>query len=127
MKKYPKTFAVYYYHFPLISMHPAAATLVQAAHVAESKGHKNVNVVEGLYKAEVDGREPNKQKILDVFNKAQGTDITLLDIATPEVNKHFQYDMNVAQEHMINGTPTVFFDGKKDATKTMYQRAKLIK
>jgi len=125
MKKYPKTFAVYYYHFPLRSLHPAAITLVEAAYVAESMGHKGI--VEGLYKAEVDGREPNKQKILDAFNKTQGTKLTLKDISTPYAKKHLENDMNVAQEHMVNGTPTVYFDGKKDTTKTRYKNVKIIK
>ncbi len=125
MKKYPKTFAVYYYHFPLRSLHPAAVPLVQAAHVAESQGKKGI--VEGLYKIDVDGREPNLQKILDAFNKVQGTNITVQNLAAPMVKKHLEHDMAVAQEHLVSGTPTVFFDGTKDATKMKYKMVKLIK
>jgi len=125
MKKYPKTFAVYYYHFPLRSLHPAAIPLVKAAFVAEKQGRKNV--VENLYKVKVDGREPNEQKILDAFNKAENTKITLIDIADPKVIKHLENDMAVAQEHLVNGTPTVFFDGKKDTTKMQYKNVKVIK
>ena len=125
MKKYPKTFTVYYYHFPLRSLHPAAVPLVEAALIAESKGHKNV--VEGLYKVEVDGREPNVQKIITAFNKAQGTKVKVQDLGTAEMKKHLQHDMKVAQEHLVNGTPTVFFDGKKDTTKQKYKNVKLIK
>ena len=125
MKQYPATFAVYYYHFPLQSLHPAAVPLVQAAFIAESQGKKGV--VESLYKVEVDGREPNAQKIVDAFNKAQGTKIRLAELANPMAKKHLEHDMKVAQEHLVNGTPTVFFDGKKDATKTQYKNVKIIK
>ena len=125
MKKYPKTFAVYYYHFPLRSLHPAAVPLVKAAYVAEQQGHKDV--VEGLYKVKVDGRESDKQKILDAFNKAQNTKITLKEIANPAVSKHVDSDMAVAQEHLVNGTPTVFFDGNKDVSKIRYKNVKIIK
>jgi len=125
MKKYPKTFSVYYYHFPLRSLHPAAVPLVEAALIAESKGHKNV--VEGLYKVEVDGREANIQKIVDAFNKAQGTKIQVQDLGTSDMKKHLEHDMKVAQEHLVKGTPTVFFDGEKDVNKLKYKNVKLIK
>ena len=125
MKKYPKTFAVYYYHFPLASLHPAAVTLVEAAFVAEAQGRKGI--VEGLYTVKVDGREPNKQKIIDAFNKTQNTNIKLHELNNKSVKQHFAYDMNAAQEHLVNGTPTVFFDGVKDKTKTTYKNVKIIK
>lgn len=125
MKKYPKTFAVYYFHFPLRSLHPAAMPLVKAAYIAEEQGRKGI--VEGLYKVKVDGREPNKQKVLDAFNKVQNTKIILKDLSNPIAKKHMEHDMSVAQEHLVNGTPTVFFDGKKDKTKMKYKNVKIIK
>ncbi len=125
MKQYPKTFAVYYYHFPLQSLHPAAVPLVQAAYIAESQGKKGV--VEALYKVQVDGREQNIQKILDAFNKAQGTKLTVANLANPMAKKHLEHDLSVAQEQLVSGTPTVFFDGKKDVTKMQYKAVKLIK
>ncbi len=125
MKKYPKTYNVYYYHFPLQSLHPAAVTLVKAAAAAEMQGRKNI--VSGLYKVKVNGRESNQQKILDAFNKAQNTSITLSDISTKAVEEHIKHDMKVAQEHLVNGTPTMFLDGKKDNSKLLYKKVKLVK
>lgn len=125
MKKHPKTFAVYYYHFPLASLHPAAVHLVEAAIVAEGQGRKGI--VEGLYKVKVDGREQDVQKILTAFNKTQNTNVKINELTSKKVQEHFQYDMNVAQEHLVNGTPTVFFDGVKDTTKLKYKNAKIIK
>ena len=123
MKQYPQTFAVYYYHFPLRSLHPAAVPLVRAAYAAEAQGKKDV--VMGLYKVAVDGREPNQQKILDAFNKMNNTKITIQEIMTTKINLQIQHDMDVAQEHLVNGTPTVFFDGEKDATKIKYKTVKV--
>jgi thiol:disulfide interchange protein DsbC len=125
MKKYPKTFDVYYYHFPLASLHPAAIPLVKAAFVAEMQGRKGI--VEGLYQVKVDGREPDLKKILSAFNTAQNTNITPQDLAAAKVNEHLKHDMRVAEEHLVNGTPTIFFDGKKDTTKNQYKHVKLIK
>ena len=41
MAKYPKTFAVYYYHLPLAGLHPASVTLTKAAIAAEEEGMAN--------------------------------------------------------------------------------------
>lgn len=123
MKKYPETFAVYYYHFPLRSLHPAAVPLVRAAYAAEAQGKKDV--VMGLYRISVDAREADQQKILDAFNKVQNTNLTLEEIAASSISLHIQHDMDVAQEHLVNGTPTVFFDGEKDASKLKYKTVKV--
>ncbi|MGD9718414.1 MAG: DsbA family protein [Sulfurimonadaceae bacterium] len=120
MKKDPKKFAIYYYHFPLASLHPAAVALTKAAIAAELQGRKDV--VLDLYKVQVDARESDIQKILDAFNKTLGTQITPADIANPEVLKHFNFGLNVADEMMVQGTPSVFFDGKADKSKTMYKK-----
>ncbi len=123
MKQYPATFEVFYYHFPLQSLHPAAIPLVKAALAAEMQGEKDV--VTNLYKVKVDGREKNVQKIIDAFNKVQGTNITLKDIALPSVNEQLKHGMDVAEEHLVNGTPTVFFDGSKDTSKLKYKTTKI--
>ena len=125
MKKHPRTFEVFYYHFPLSSLHPAAVPLVKAALVAEMQGENDV--ISNLYKVNVNGREANTQKILDAFNKVQGTKVTLKDIKSPAVEKKFKHAMTVAEEHLVNGTPTVFFDGKKDSSKMKYAKAIVIK
>ncbi len=123
MKQYPDEFAVYYYHLPLESLHPAAVTLTRAAVAAEMQGRKDV-VLE-MYGVEVDSKLTDEQKILDAFNKKLGTKITLKDIHAKAVEEHATYDMNVVQSMMVNGTPTVFFDGKKDASKSKYKELKV--
>ncbi|NOQ31832.1 MAG: thioredoxin domain-containing protein [Helicobacteraceae bacterium] len=122
MKKYPKEFAVYYYHLPLAALHPAAVTLVKAAIVAEQKGLKNV--VLRLYKVET-GANSKPQVALNAFNKLFRTKITLKDIKSSKVLKHYKHDENVAASLMVNGTPTFFFDGKKDRRKNLYKKVKI--
>jgi len=124
LKKYPKTFVVYYYHFPLASLHPAAVTLVHAAAAAEFQGRKDV--VEKLYTVKIGSREANQQKIIDAFNKAENTNLKLTDISAVGVQKHIQHDMKVAEEHLINGTPTMFVDGKKDGSKLLFKKLKTV-
>lgn len=124
MKKYPKTFAVYYYDFPLTRLHPASPTLVRAAIAAEFQGRSDVML--SLYKVnESIVRETNEQKILDVFNKAVGTSLKVSDLHSPMVNAQLESDEKIAQALMVSGTPTVYFDGEKDMTKQRYKEVKV--
>lgn len=123
MAKYPKTFAVYYYHFPLTALHPAASTLTKAAIAAEQKGTDNT--VLGLYKVDINPNEKDDQKILNAFNKTFGTKIDLNDIRSASVTKQFEFDQKAAQSAMVAGTPTVFFNGQKDPSKNKYKDVKV--
>ncbi|WP_373072701.1 DsbA family protein [Sulfurimonas sp.] len=118
MKKHPNKFAVYYYHFPLPGLHPAAVELTKAAIAAELQGKEDV--VLKLYKIKLEAHERNITKILSAFNKVMGTNITEKDIQDPRVEKQFTQDQVTADELMVQGTPTVFFDGMKDRSKKKY-------
>ncbi|MDQ1243855.1 MAG: thiol:disulfide interchange protein DsbC [Campylobacterota bacterium] len=122
MKKEPNKFAVYYYHFPLDSLHPAAVELVKAAIALELKGRKDV--VLDLYKVNVDPKEKNNEVILKEFNKVMKSDIKMFELMSKEVVEHFKNDLEVADALMVNGTPTMFFDGNMDKTKSKYKEAK---
>ena len=122
MKKEPKKFAIYYYHFPLARLHPAAVVLVQAAAAAEHKGIKDV--VLKLYNVEVNEKETDVVKILAAFNKAVGSKITPQDLKDPAVEKLIAFDQEVASSLMVGGTPTLYFDDKVDNTKKKYKSAK---
>ncbi len=123
MEKYPKTFAVYYYHLPLAGLHPAAVALTKAAIAAEQNGTKDA--VLKLYKVDINGNEKDEKKILSAFNKVFGTKIDSDDLRRSSVVKQFEFDQKVAQSMMVAGTPTVFFNGQKDSSKTKYKDVKL--
>lgn len=121
MKKDPKNFAIYYYHFPLPSLHPAAVDLVKAAVAAELQGKKDV--ILNLYKVKVDPREKDVEKILSAFNKTMRTNITPSDLESKTVLEYIKNDLEIAEALMVNGTPTLFFDDKLDKTKKKYEKA----
>ena len=123
MQKYPALFGVYYFHYPLPTLHPAAVTLTKAAIAAEQSGMDHVTL--HLYTVDVNANEKDESKILDAFNKTFKTNFGLADIRRPSVVKQFESDQKVAQIAMVSGTPTVFFDGKKDATKNKYKEIKV--
>lgn len=122
MRKEPNKFAIYYYHFPLDSLHPAAVELVKAAIALELKGRKDV--VLDLYKVNVDPKEKNNEVILKEFNKVMKSDIKMFELMSKEVSEHFKNDLEVADALMVNGTPTMFFNGNIDKTKSKYKEAK---
>ena len=123
MRKYPETFAVYYYHLPLESLHPAAVTLTKAAIAAEHQGRKDV--LDALYKVEINTRETDDKKILEAFNKTLNTNIGISDIKNRSVEAQFLNDKKIARAMMVNGTPTMFLDGKKDASKQLYKKVEV--
>lgn len=123
MEKYPAVFGVYYFHYPLPTLHPAAVTLTKAAIAAEQANMDNV--VLRLYTVEINANEKDEGKILDAFNKTFKTKLGLADIRRPSVIKQFESDQKAAQNAMVAGTPTVFFDGKKDQSKIKYKEIKV--
>lgn len=122
MSKYPRTFAVYYFHYPLPTLHPAAVTLTKAAIAAEQSGMDNV--VMRLYTVDVNANEKDEGVILNAFNQTFNSRLTLADIRRSSVIKQYESDQKVAQSSMVAGTPTVFFNGKKDPTKNKYKEVK---
>ncbi|WP_297482905.1 thioredoxin domain-containing protein [Sulfurimonas sp.] len=122
LKKEPNKFAVYYYHFPLLRLHPASGTLVKAAVAAELQGVKDV--ILRLYTVKINPREKDVNKILAAFNKVEGTNITIADINSEAVKKQTKNDVDVARDLMVAGTPTVYLDGKIDNTKKKYLKVK---
>ncbi len=122
MKEEPKKFAIYYYHFPLPSLHPAAVTLAQAAIAAELKGNKDV--VLKLYGVKVQSREKDVKKILAEFNKVFNTNIKESDLKSSAVKERYDEAQKLADTLMVQGTPTMYFDGKQDKSKKKYKEAK---
>lgn len=123
VKDMPETFAVYYYHFPLERLHPAAPTLTRAAIAAELQGRKDVLLK--LYDVPTSiTKERDEQKILDAFNKAANTNLKVADLHTPAVDAQVKSDEEIVEMLMIGGTPTIYFDGEKDPGKKRYKEVK---
>ncbi len=112
MMKQPKKYAIYYFHLPLLAIHPASETIVKAAIVAEKQGKKDV--ILNIYKIKISAHESNVKKILKAFNKVMKTDIKESDINKPSVLKQLEDDEEVSASLMVSGTPSLYFDGKKD-------------
>ena len=123
MKKYPRDFAVYYYHFPLEGLHPASPTICKAAIYMEMSGDKDS--IFKIYNLKIDPKETDEQKILDNVSGALGKNITKEMIHSVVVEKQYSATQDIARALLVNGTPTMYFDGEKDSAKTKYKSVKV--
>lgn len=119
VKENPKKIALYYYHFPLTMLHPEAPTMIKAAMALEKQGQKDVML--RVYEQKLNINTKDEQKALDEFNKKMGSKLTLKDINAQDILVHYSEDLELAGKMMINGTPTVYVNGKKDFTRNLYK------
>ncbi len=115
--------ALYYYHFPLLRMHPAAKTLVKIMQVAKMQGFKNLElkVYTTSWNKYFTAKQRSPKIILDAFNKEFKTNITLKQINDKKIKDVISYDLQMAQDVLVQGTPTVFINKKRDNTKLKYE------
>lgn len=122
MKKSPNKFAIYYYHLPLSRIHPASMSVVKCAIAAELAGVKDVELK--IYNLPIKVSLGDEKLILEKFNKAMGTKLTLKDINSKKVLQRIKDDADISEKLLVKGTPTVYFDGKIDIVKNKYKKVK---
>ena len=115
--------ALYYYHFPLISIHPAAVPLSKLIEVAKHKGVKDVELraYEIDWEPYFDVKTTDEKKILEAFNKEFKINIKVEEISTNEIKALIEKDITMGEEVMVAGTPTIFVNKVKDSTKLKYE------
>ncbi len=118
-KEHPGDIALYYYHMPLVSLHPASATLVRVMAVAQKEGRKDV--VEKMYTLPIDYKLTDEKKILAIVKKQTGYEVDAKKLHAPWVDKLLKHDTKTAKKLLVTGTPTVYADGKKDVTRGRYK------
>lgn len=123
VQKNNDSIALYYYHFPLTRLHPAAETLVKLIDIAKHKGIKDVElkVYQIDWEKHFEVKSTDTKIILEAFNKEFKTDIKLEEISAVEINKSIEKDISMGEEVMVSGTPTIFVNGVKDNTRLKYE------
>jgi protein-disulfide isomerase len=118
-KKYPETFALYYYHLPLKRIHPVSDILTRVMHVAQSRGQNDV--ILKLYALKIDPRETNVDKVLAEVKKQSGFVVSKAEIEKKSVKDAIKADEDAAAKMMVSGTPTIYLDGKWDKKRDGYE------
>ncbi|MEA3434493.1 MAG: thioredoxin domain-containing protein [Campylobacterota bacterium] len=122
-KKNPTKLAVYYYHLPLLRIHPVSDVLTRVMHVAQHEG--KADMVDKIYSLKIDARETDEKKILAAVKKHANYDVTPKQINTKKVKDAIKADADAAGRMMVSGTPTIYLDGQWDKMRNGYE--KLIK
>ncbi|WP_309498714.1 DsbA family protein [Sulfurovum sp.] len=119
----PAEIAVYYYHLPLLRIHPVSDILTRVMHVAQHEG--KADVVEKIYSLKIDPKETDMTKVLAAVKSHTGYSVTAEQLESQEVKDAMIADEEAAGKLMVSGTPTVYIDGEWDKMRDGYK--KLIK
>jgi len=119
-QKNPKKLAVYYYHLPLLRIHPVSGVLTRVMHVAQNEG--KVDVLEKIYALKINPRETNATKILEAVKSQTGYVVTKKQIDAKEVKEALTIDEEKAGKMMVSGTPTIYLDGEWDKMRDGYKK-----
>ncbi len=120
VRAHPDKVALYYYHMPLVSLHPVSEVLTRVMEHLQSQGKTDEAMK--LYQLKIDPRLTDEKKILATIKQQLGIDLKPEDIDKPEYKKAVREDMKKAASMMVRGTPTVYFDGKYDAGRSEYKK-----
>ena len=118
-KEHPDTLSVYYYHLPLLRIHPVSDVLTRVMLVAQHEG--KMDILPKVYAMKIDPRETDVKKILHEVKKQTGYSVTEQQIDAQAVKDLMKADEDVASELMVSGTPTIYIDGKWDKMRNKYK------
>lgn len=122
--KKSKNIAMFYYDFPLKSLHPASDVITRYLVLAKKAGIDDLFYkiytanLEKYFKIE----ETNPQVIVPALNKILGLHISVKDTMSKKVYDELQKEITMGNNAMVRGTPTIFFDGKYDVTREKFKK-----
>jgi protein-disulfide isomerase len=119
VEKHSNTFGLYYYHLPLLKIHPASDVTTKVMHLLHQKG--DVANVKALYHLLIDPKETNIKKILKAIKTKTGKSFSKSDIDGSSVANAIEFDKAMKKRLMVTGTPTIFIDGVWDPTRLRYK------
>ncbi len=115
----PKTFALYYYHLPLLRIHPASDITTKAMHIFHKRGQ--IRKLKQCYYLPISEKEKDPKVILNAIGKKTGVYFKPEELNTKEVNDALAFDKAMKERLMVTGTPTIFIDGTWDPTRMKYK------
>lgn len=119
VEAHPKTFALYYYHLPLLRIHPAADITTKAMHVFHERG--DIKKLKQCYHLLVSEKERNPEIVLKAIGKKTAVYFTEKELNTQKIKDAFAFDTFMKKRLMVTGTPTIFIDGTWDPTRFKYK------
>jgi protein-disulfide isomerase len=116
LKAYPKDVNMTYKQFPLVQIHPNAMPASKAALAAGKQG-KYWEMHEIMFK---NMRELGPEKLKE-YAGTIGLDVPRWekDMASPEIQKQIDDEMKQGRDADVQGTPTIFVNGKRLQNRSM--------
>ena len=121
VKKNPDKLALYYYHMPLLKLHPVSDVLTRIMEVLQKQNR--IEDAFKMYKLKISYRETNATKILAEVKKQFGIEITEAAINKQEIKDAVKADTDKGTSMMVNGTPTYYYDGAYDNSRIAHKAA----
>ena len=118
-KENPTKMAVYYYHLPLLRIHPVSDVLTRVMHVAQHEG--KMDVVNKIYSLKIDPKETDMTKILAAVKSHAGYSVSAQKVDAQTVKDALKADADAAAKMMVQGTPTIYIDGEWDKMRDGYK------
>jgi len=119
VRRNPNKFALYYYHLPLLRIHPASDTATKAMHLFHERGE--IGNLKKLYRLVVNPKEKNPFVVLDAIKRKTGVKLKLSEINSVKILDALAFDLEMKKRLMVTGTPTIFIDGIWDYTRMAYK------
>ncbi len=120
VKDNPDSYALYYYHLPLLKIHPAADLTTKAMHIFQERGE--LEHVVALYDLFLEPTERDPKEIIKAIKEKTGVTFSLAQLNAEEVKEAIRIDLAMRRRLMVTGTPTIFIDGKWDRTRQAYKK-----
>ena len=120
VEAHPDVFALYYYHLPLLRIHPASDTATRAMLIFQKRGE--LKHLKDMYHLLVSPREINADVVLKAIKDKTGVKIKRVEIYSDKINHELEADKLLKKRLMLTGTPTIFIDGLWDSTRMGYKR-----
>ncbi len=126
-----KDIALYYYHMPLVRLHPISGVLVKVMEVLQHEGKIDdmlkIYTLKASYPQDkkqefISIKETDPQKVLDAVKKQLSIDVKLSQINDTKIAESVKNDQTKGINMMISGTPTVFVDGEFDNNRENFNK-----
>jgi len=112
--------ALYYYHLPLLRLHPVSDVLTRVMEVLQKEG--KIDQAMKVYGLRIAAREKNEEKILTALKKQLNIVVSKEEISKKEIKEAVKKDMDAATIMMVRGTPAIYFDGEHDESREKYKQ-----
>lgn len=110
-----KNRAIYFYDFPLSSIHPNSRNVSSCLITAIKKNpDQAVNIIKAVYAARFVNAVENIEDTIKYFNSiSKVAPISISDIEAVNAEQHLKNSIEIANGNFVDGTPTVFLNGNR--------------